>query len=164
MYLCLLSCMFSWTSIFFWQIWTYDISPNTSPHHIPTIHLLNLLNSPLFHTPTPATSLLPILPTVSTTLRQTTSLALMLRYNCLSNDHYPGISSSPSELQFSRSDVVGFLGSIIGSLGSTATIPVSRSESLVVIPHPTSKILSALTHGSHGFILVSHAWPQNASY
>jgi hypothetical protein len=67
-------------------------------------------------------------------------------------------------LQFSRSDVAGFLGSIIGLLGSTATIPVSRSESLVVIPHPTSKILSALAHGSHEFILGSHAGPQNASY
>jgi hypothetical protein len=31
-------------------------------------------------------------------------------------------------------------------------------------PHPTSKILSALTHGSHGFVLGSHTWFQNASY
>ena len=31
-------------------------------------------------------------------------------------------------------------------------------------PHPTSKILFALTHGPHRFVLSSHTWLQNASY
>jgi hypothetical protein len=33
-----------------------------------------------------------------------------------------------------------------------------------VTPRPTSKILSALVHGPHGFVLDSHVWSQNASY
>ena len=49
--------------------------------------------------------------------------------------------------------------------------PVSTTRQLVsralipnVIPHPTSKILSILAHGPHGFILGNHAWPKNTSY
>jgi hypothetical protein len=33
-----------------------------------------------------------------------------------------------------------------------------------VTPYPTSRILSALAHGSHRFVLGSHAWLQNISY
>jgi hypothetical protein len=33
-----------------------------------------------------------------------------------------------------------------------------------VTPYPTSRILSALAHGSHRFVLGSHAWLQNMSY
>jgi hypothetical protein len=32
------------------------------------------------------------------------------------------------------------------------------------IPHPTSKILSALTHEPHGFVLWQLCMAQNASY
>lgn len=55
----------------------------------------------------------------------------MLPYTSLSNDHYPGTNSSPLELQFSRFDVASSPGYAVGSLGSTATSPVSRFESLI---------------------------------
>jgi hypothetical protein len=34
-------------------------------------------------------------------------------------------------------------------------------ESCDVTPHPTSKILSALTYWPHGFVIGNHAWPQS---
>lgn len=105
--------------------------PNTLPPNIPITHLPNLLYSPLFHSPPPTISLPPILPIVFTSFRQTTNPTLISPYACLSNDHSLGRGSPPSELHFSKFDVVGSCGSIDGSPKFATTSLVFWSDSPV---------------------------------
>ena len=41
---------------------------------------------------------------------------------------------------------------------------IQNNNCLYITSHPTSKILFALVHGPHRFVLDSYAWLQNTSY